>query len=280
MTKMIRRRTAIATTLAAGALAAPMLARHGWAQSAGASAYPGGKTVRIVVPFAAGGTTDILGRVVAQLLTESMGRHLRGRQQDRGRRQCRRRAGGQGAARRHHPAAGHGRHRRHQPVSLQDHALRQREELRAGGAGRRSGERARRPSELPGQDAQGVRRLLQGAGPQQGELRLAGRRRHRASGDGVSVEPGRHQARACRLSRQLAGHEGPAGRPHPRHHGQPAALPAAHPVGRAARAGRQLGQALVRRARRADHRRAGLSPASTPRPGGTSRRPPARRPRS
>lgn len=64
MTKMIRRRTAIAA-----ALAAPMLARHGWAQSA----YPGGKTVRIVVPFAAGGTTDILGRVVAQLLTEQMG---------------------------------------------------------------------------------------------------------------------------------------------------------------------------------------------------------------
>ncbi|TAJ37971.1 MAG: tripartite tricarboxylate transporter substrate binding protein [Reyranella sp.] len=68
MSKMIRRRTAIAA-----ALAAPMLARHGWAQSAGASAYPGGKTVRIVVPFAAGGTTDILGRVVAQLLTEQMG---------------------------------------------------------------------------------------------------------------------------------------------------------------------------------------------------------------
>lgn len=64
MTKMIRRRTAIAA-----ALAAPMLARRGWAQSA----YPGGKTVRVVVPFAAGGTTDILGRVVAQLLTEQMG---------------------------------------------------------------------------------------------------------------------------------------------------------------------------------------------------------------
>jgi len=66
MTKMIRRRTTIAA-----ALAAPMLARHGWAQSAGA--YPAGKTVRIVVPFAAGGTTDILGRIVAQLLTEQMG---------------------------------------------------------------------------------------------------------------------------------------------------------------------------------------------------------------
>ncbi len=69
MTKLIRRRVAIVTGLTAAGLAAPMLARHGWAQSA----YPGGKTVRVVVPFAAGGTTDILGRVVAQLLTESMG---------------------------------------------------------------------------------------------------------------------------------------------------------------------------------------------------------------
>ncbi len=64
MTKMISRRVVVA-----GALAAPMLARNGWAQAA----YPGGKTVRIVVPFAAGGTTDLLGRVVAQILTESLG---------------------------------------------------------------------------------------------------------------------------------------------------------------------------------------------------------------
>jgi len=55
--------------IAGAALATPMLARHGWAQAA----YPGGKTVRVVVPFAAGGTTDILGRVVAQILTDSLG---------------------------------------------------------------------------------------------------------------------------------------------------------------------------------------------------------------
>ena len=66
MTKMIRRRALVA---AAGALAVPMLARHGWAQGA----YPGSKTVRVVVPFAAGGTTDLLGRIVAQILTESLG---------------------------------------------------------------------------------------------------------------------------------------------------------------------------------------------------------------
>lgn len=67
MTKFIRRRTALAIGIAAGALAAPMLARHSEAQGI----YPAGKTVRIVVPFAVGGTTDLLARVVAQILAES-----------------------------------------------------------------------------------------------------------------------------------------------------------------------------------------------------------------
>ena len=64
MTKTLRRRTAMGAVLAT-----PFLARHGWAQAA----YPGGRTVRIVVPFAAGGTTDILGRIVAQILTDQLG---------------------------------------------------------------------------------------------------------------------------------------------------------------------------------------------------------------
>lgn len=65
MTKTLGRRSAVGI-----ALAAPLLARHGWAQSA---AYPGGKTVKIVVPFAPGGTTDLLGRIVAQILTDQLG---------------------------------------------------------------------------------------------------------------------------------------------------------------------------------------------------------------
>jgi tripartite-type tricarboxylate transporter receptor subunit TctC len=63
MTKMIRRRVAMA-----GTLVAPMLARHGWAQSA----YPS-KQIRMVVPFAPAGTTDLLGRIAAQHLTEAWG---------------------------------------------------------------------------------------------------------------------------------------------------------------------------------------------------------------
>jgi tripartite-type tricarboxylate transporter receptor subunit TctC len=65
MVKVIHRRTVIAAGIAGGVLAAP---RHGWAKGS----YPTHKTKRIVVPFAAGGTADCLGRVVAQILTESM----------------------------------------------------------------------------------------------------------------------------------------------------------------------------------------------------------------
>lgn len=70
MTLTIRRRSLVAGALAAP-LAAPMLARHGWAQSA----YPD-KQIKMVVPFAPGGTTDLLGRIVAQYLTEQWGQQV------------------------------------------------------------------------------------------------------------------------------------------------------------------------------------------------------------
>ena len=66
MTLTLRRRS-----LLAGALAAPMVGRHGWAQAA----YPN-KTIRMVVPFAPAGTTDLLGRVAAQYLTEAWGQQV------------------------------------------------------------------------------------------------------------------------------------------------------------------------------------------------------------
>jgi tripartite-type tricarboxylate transporter receptor subunit TctC len=69
MAKIIHRRTAIVTVIAGGALVVPMLIRHGWA----GDSHPSSKTGRIVVPFAAGGTADGLGRVVAQILAESTG---------------------------------------------------------------------------------------------------------------------------------------------------------------------------------------------------------------
>lgn len=61
----ITRRTLLAGTAATAAmLVAPALAQ---------SSYPGTKVVTIVVPFAAGGTTDLLGRILAERLGTRLG---------------------------------------------------------------------------------------------------------------------------------------------------------------------------------------------------------------
>src|SRR5262245_10622657 len=56
--------------LAAGAVALPSVSRIARAQ-----AYPN-KFVRLVVPFPAGGQTDIIGRIVSQWLSERLGQQF------------------------------------------------------------------------------------------------------------------------------------------------------------------------------------------------------------
>ena len=67
--------------ISAGMLAG-MLARVGAvavvlfaAIDAKAQNYPG-KPVKIIIPFSAGGVTDIAGRLIAQRLSERLGQHL------------------------------------------------------------------------------------------------------------------------------------------------------------------------------------------------------------
>ena len=57
-------------TLVAGAIGAPLIARHGWAQT-----YPN-KPIRMIVPFATAGTTDLLGRIAAEHLQNAWGANV------------------------------------------------------------------------------------------------------------------------------------------------------------------------------------------------------------
>lgn len=61
---MLNRRTLLAAAGSLALLAGPALAQ---------STYPGSKVVTIIVPFAAGGTTDLLGRILADRLGARLG---------------------------------------------------------------------------------------------------------------------------------------------------------------------------------------------------------------
>ena len=56
--------------LAGGAAVAPMVSQFAWAQ-----AYPA-RPVRLLIPLAAGGPTDVFARLMAQKLSEHLGKQF------------------------------------------------------------------------------------------------------------------------------------------------------------------------------------------------------------
>ena len=189
MTRIIRRRTAIATAIAAGALAGPM---RGWAKAL----PPPEPAQRLVVPFAAGGTADCLARIVAQLLNELTSSTFVI--------ENRTGAGGNLSAEIVAKARPDGRTLLLGTVNTavtnqflyRNIAYDCEFELHAGGAGRRGAEHPRRASDVPRRHLRGIRPLLQRAGVRRSRYGSPGDGRHRSPDDGIPAEPGGHQAEA------------------------------------------------------------------------------------
>ena len=170
------------------------------------------RPMTMVVPFAAGSSSDIVGRIVAPRLSELLGATSRCRECRRCGRHDRRQSRGQGRARWLSVRARHRRHSRHQSDALPKSAIQRRDGFCAGCADRRADHRAGRAQGPACEQSPGVRRVCE---IKSGEdaVRLARRGLCAASLLCPAQFSPRHQRHACSLPRRPAGHPGPDRRP-------------------------------------------------------------------
>ena len=189
------RTLAVAIALATGAAGT-----LGVSAAHAADKYPS-KAIRVIVPFAPGGSTDIIARLVTQRMSQELGQPMvvenkGGWRRHRCIRGRARRAGRLHAVDRHRVD-----HGSEPGLPSERPALRSDQGLPAGHQLRQHGQRGRRESEVPGQGLQGLPGRAEEE-PRQVFLRQLGHLR-RAASDGRVVQDGhghRHRARAVQGS--------------------------------------------------------------------------------
>ena len=171
---LISRRSLLRSAAATAAFtaAAPAFAQSAWPD----------RNIKLIVPYPAGGSTDVLFRILAEKLKDKLGQSCRGREPARRIRQHRHRHGREKrAGRLHDRRARPSGISRSTSILIAQHALQFREGHRRADADLRTAERRRgRGQPRSGQDAGGVHRLGQGAAERHLH-RQPGSRHHAAS---------------------------------------------------------------------------------------------------
>ncbi len=203
LTVQVGRMTTLRSTRWVHAVAGAALLLAIGVPSVHAQDYPN-QTVKIVVPFVAGGGVDIVARIIAPRLSEELGQPVIIENRGGAGGMLGRRRGGAVAARRLHAAAWNRQHARDELERLFQARLRPGARLRSGRAGHGAAAAAGRSSLAAGE----IRRRADRAGAQQAgraQLRIVRHRQHQPSRGRAVQRDGEDPGEPYSLSRLCAG---------------------------------------------------------------------------